>query len=108
MKKKKKINRLCKNRDELFEKLKPSIKYLAYKFKIGGYIQEDLKQIMYLEILNSYNEHADKGLDWWFLRLKWSLLNLSKKEYIRNPLSNVLSIDLIRDGCSRKRDRFDT
>ena len=80
--------------EELLKDLEQAIDFLAYHFNINGYEKEDLKQELYLLIVQIWNKHnnKDKGLGFWFLRCKWHLLNLVNKN-MREPLNNSISLE---------------
>jgi len=84
--------RIPKNLDDLINELESAIDYLCYSFRIPGYTKEDLKQELRLMIVKHYKRNKDKGLDWWFIRCKWRLLEIVKKS-ITNPLTYYISLD---------------
>lgn len=82
------------NVEELLKDLEQLIDFLAYHFNIKGYDKEDLKQELYLLVLDTWNKksYKNKKLGFWFLRCKWHLLNLIAKEQ-REPLSSAVSLE---------------
>lgn len=99
--KSKKEYQLCSSLDDLLKKLKSGIEWLSYIFNIKGYSRTDLKQHLILKVVKDYKGNEDKGTGYWFIRLKWHLLNLAKKES-NNPLSNSISLDSVLDGETKK------
>jgi hypothetical protein len=80
--------------EELLKDLEQLIDFLAYHFNIKGYDKQDLKQELYLLVLETWGNGNFKkqGLGFWFLRCKWHLLNLITKEK-REPLSKAISLE---------------
>lgn len=82
---------------ELLEKLEPQIQFLGNTFKIPGMDRNDIKQELRLRIVDDVNKMALEEREkynegWWFLRLKWSLINLLEKEG-REPINRSVRID---------------
>jgi len=85
--------------EELLNDLDDSINFLAIHFNIKGYERDDLKQIMCLNIIQTYNKnkkyYSRRKLGYWFMRCKWILLNLNNDNEKRNPLAKSISVDNI-------------
>ena len=82
--------------EELLKKIDQQINFLGNTFKIPGMDRDDVKQELRLRIIEDFNkillEDRDKYNEgWWFLKLKWSLINLSEKEG-REPLNKALRV----------------
>ena len=88
-KKKKKVEDLLKELDE-------SMSYLSYQFRIPGMQPKDIKQELTLKILEDWKEYKNKkrGKGFFFLRLKWHLLNILKSSQ-RNPLNLSVNIKIL-------------
>jgi len=83
---------------ELLRDMKSQMDYLGHHdFHIKGYGGDDLVQIMSMGIIKTYRKnrkyYSHRKLGWWFIRCRWLLLNLHKKNSKSNPLANSVSID---------------
>lgn len=84
------------NLGELLNDLEQPIDYLSYLWRgIMKMEKPDLKQELYLLVIKTWKTYKrgvkDKGSDWWFMRMKWHLLNILKKSN-RKPLINSISL----------------
>lgn len=90
--------------EELLKDLKKSIDFLAFSFNIQGYEKADLKQIMHLNIIQTYKKnvryYCKRKLGYWFLRCRWVLLNLNTSNNRKNPLVKSISIDSLLNNTT--------
>ena len=76
--------------EELIKKLKTQFDYLC-SIKIKGMAKEDVRQELILYVLETIKENPKYlenkyKLGWWFIRLKWRVLNKMTKEN-REPIN---------------------
>jgi len=83
--------------EQLLEEIKGPLTFLSNHFHLSGYGSKDLLQIMRLHIIETYKKNTEyysrRKLGFWFIRCRWSLLNLQKTNSKRNPLAKSISID---------------
>jgi len=88
--------------EQLLDEINGSLEYLSRHFHLGGYDSKDLLQIMRLHIIETYRKnrvyYSRRTLGFWFMRCRWSLLNLHRVNSRRNPLANSISIDNVVDN----------
>lgn len=85
-----------KNLGEVLDDLEQPIDYLAYLWTgIMRMSKQDLKQELYLLVVKTWKSYKKniktKGKDWWFMRMKWHLLNILKFSK-RKPLIDSISL----------------
>lgn len=83
--------------DNLIKRLKPQIDFLS-SIKIPGMENKDVRQELCLLIIKTININL-KYLDgnkykagWWFIRLKWEILNRFNKEK-KEPVNRSMRIE---------------
>jgi hypothetical protein len=90
--------------EELLKDLEKPMHFLATKFNIQGYERDDLKQIMCLNVIQTYNKNIEyysrRKLGYWFLRCRWALLNLTNDNDRKNPLVKSISLDNLLNGTT--------
>jgi hypothetical protein len=85
--------------EELLKLLDKQIKYLAKTVRIKGYEREDLEQELKLKITEDVRsgEGQRKGINWWFLRLKWHIIYIYRRE-LREPLTKSITLETIMEA----------
>lgn len=78
--------------EKLLKDLEQQIDFLANTNIIPGMEIDDVRQEMRLLIMTEYAKIPIEKLDnynlgWWFMRLKWSMINLGNKER-KEPVNN--------------------
>jgi len=91
---------------ELLKILDPQIRYLAKTVRIKGYEREDLEQELRLKITEDIRsgEGQRKGISWWFLRLKWHVIYIYRRE-VKEPLSKSITIETIIEESNEYKNR---
>jgi len=81
---------------KLLKELDKSLIYLSYQFRIPGLQPKDIKQELILKILEDWKKYKneERGKGFWFLRLKWQLLNTLKASQ-RDPLNLSVNITIL-------------
>ncbi|MFX0084345.1 MAG: hypothetical protein ACFFAU_01625 [Candidatus Hodarchaeota archaeon] len=82
--------------EDLLKELEESLTYLSFQFRIPGMQPEDVKQELIVKVLEDWKKYKDKRREkgFWFLRLKWHLLNLIKASQ-RDPLNLSVNINIL-------------
>jgi hypothetical protein len=92
--------------EELLKLLDPQIKHLAKTIRIKGFEKEDLEQELRKKVIEDvrlgYGQH--KGVGWWFLRLKWFMIYIYRRE-VREPLTKSITIETLLDNSEEYKNK---